>query len=75
MGDVDPDVVPVLAFVSLNHELSPTSDTEFHYPEIEKLLGTIADRVKELLAKIESKYLLRHLDESTSVGCLNCNSL
>ena len=75
MGDVDPDVLSVLAFVRQNHEISPTSDTEFHYPEIEALLDTTADRVKELLAEMESKDLLRHLDESTSVGCPNCSSL
>ncbi len=75
MGDVEPDVLSILTFVRQNHEISPTSDTEFHYPEIEKLLDTTADRVKELLADMESKDLLRHLEESTSVGCANCNSL
>ena len=75
MGDVDPDVISILTFVRENHEIAPTSDTEFHYPEIEALLGTTADRVKELLAEMESKDLLRHLEESTSVGCPNCRSL
>jgi len=75
MGDMDPDVLSVLALVREHHEISPTSDTEFHYPEIEALLDTTADRVREILAEMESKDLLRHLEESTSVGCPNCNSL
>ncbi|MDP7081071.1 MAG: hypothetical protein QF415_14340 [Candidatus Undinarchaeales archaeon] len=75
MGDVEPDVLSILAFVRQNHEIAPTSDTKFHYPEIETLLDTTAERVQEILAEMESKDLLRHLEESTSVGCPNCSSL